>query len=388
MNVLVRIVALGCALGVLSVASIARAASVSWVPDADGAWITPTNWSSNPALPGAADDVAISLAGDRLITLSGGSTQTIKSLNSNERLLLSGSTLVVGTTAQLTNTLTLSGATLRGGAYTMSGGGSIIVQSGTFDGLTVNGPIDVTTLNNANVDVLNSLVLNNVMSLGKADGSAYGRAYFGLSTTSAGSLSGTGSVLFGGTTNNVLFNESNLAGAAGTFTIGSGILVHGKSGQVLNDYGNGTTINQGTIAADVSGGTFIVNNSNGSFVNQKTISAAAGTTMTIGALWTNAAGANVTATGATLNLGTNGFAWSNAGTITVDATTLNVAGNVTQAGLGTINRTGGTVNLNGTLTGNLALTAATGSWVLNQSATIRNGTYSATGGAVLLVQSG
>src|SRR5205085_389831 len=155
------------------------------------------------------------------------------------------------------------GATLRGGAYTMGGGGLIIVQSGIFDGLTINGSVDLTTVNNANVNVANGLVLNNVMSLGKADGSTYGRTYFGSNSTSAGGLSGTGSILFGATTNNILFNDSNLAGAAGTFTIGSGILVHGKSGQVLNSSGNGTIINQGTIAADVSGGTFIINNTNG-----------------------------------------------------------------------------------------------------------------------------
>src|SRR5258706_11265738 len=125
MNVVLRLLGVSCALCGVFFGSTALAASVSWVPDADGLWITATNWSSSPLLPGAGDDVTISLAGDRLITLSGGSTQTIKSLTSNERMLVSGSgtTLVVGTTAQLNNTLTLAGATLRGGAYTMSGGG-------------------------------------------------------------------------------------------------------------------------------------------------------------------------------------------------------------------------------------------------------------------------
>jgi hypothetical protein len=74
-----------CCCTLLMLGSAARAATVSWLPDADGLWITATNWSSNPALPGAGDDVTINVAGDRLITLSGGSSQTINSLVSNER---------------------------------------------------------------------------------------------------------------------------------------------------------------------------------------------------------------------------------------------------------------------------------------------------------------
>src|SRR3954466_16372012 len=122
-----RLLFFGCALGVfLSVA--AHGGTVTWVHDADGLWQTASNWSSTPALPGAGDDVTINVAGDRLITLSSG-TQSIKSLNDGERMLVSGSSTVlqVGTTAQLSNVLTLTaGGTLRGGTYTMSGAGSIV----------------------------------------------------------------------------------------------------------------------------------------------------------------------------------------------------------------------------------------------------------------------
>src|SRR4249920_2933961 len=98
-----RLLALGCALGVfLSVAVQGAGGAVTWVPDADGLWQTATNWSSTPALPGSGDDVVINVAGDRLITLSSG-TQSIKSLNDSERMLISGAgaVLQVGTTAQL-----------------------------------------------------------------------------------------------------------------------------------------------------------------------------------------------------------------------------------------------------------------------------------------------
>ncbi len=55
------------------------------------------------------------------------------------------------------------------------------------------------------------------------------------------------------------------------------------------------------------------------------------------------------------------------GTITATNSTVNLGGNFTLAGLGSFTRSGGTVNLTGTLnnTGTtLAFTAATGSWDL------------------------
>src|SRR4051812_8500932 len=126
-----RLLSFGCALGLfLSVA--AYGGSVTWVPDADGLWQTATNWSSTPALPGSGDDVTINVAGDRLITLSSG-TQSIKSLNSSEQILISGSVntvLQVLTTAQLNNTLTMTSGTLLGGTYNMSGQGSIVALGG------------------------------------------------------------------------------------------------------------------------------------------------------------------------------------------------------------------------------------------------------------------
>ena len=121
-------------------------------------------------------------------------------------------------------------------------------------------------------------------------------------------------------------------------------------------------MNQGTITADAAGGTITIGNSNGTFANQGTVSAANGGTLTI-----------------------NGN-WSNAGAMNVNAGTLNLGGTFTTAGLGLdgFTRTGGTVNINGVLTGDLPSTAATGTWNLN-GGQIRNGTVSATGGSSLVV---
>ena len=105
-------------------------------------------------------------------------------------------------------------------------------------------------------------------------GTLYGRVTFGSSGV-PGTLAGTGTVVLGGYgSNNTLVNNSNQSGAAGTLTIGSGITVRGKNGQIVNQFANGTILNQGTISADVSGGIVVLGSStNGSLINQGTLSA-------------------------------------------------------------------------------------------------------------------
>ena len=90
-----------------------------------------------------------------------------------------------------------------------------------------------------------------------------------------------------------------------------------------------------------------------------------------------------------INGGTLTFnnSWSNSGTLVQSGGTLYLNGNMTTAGLVTINRTNGTVYLTGVLNNTnatLALNAASGSWVLS-GGTVQGGTIAASGGAGLLV---
>ena len=64
---------------------------------------------------------------------------------------------------------------------------------------------------------------------------------------------------------------------------------------------------------------------------------------------------------ARINSDLNTLILSNTGTITTTDSTVNLGGSFTTAALGTFNRTGGSVNLVGLQTGNLALDATTGS---------------------------
>src|SRR5207237_4876350 len=90
-----------------------------------------------------------------------------------------------------------------------------------------------------------------------------------------------------------------------------------------------------------------------------------------------------TATGTTLTLGGS---WSNSSTLSVLGGTLNLGGSFTLAGLGTLTRSGGTVNLTGALdntSATLAFTATTGSWNM-LGGTLKNGTLTEAGGARLI----
>ena len=85
------------------------------------------------------------------------------------------------------------------------------------------------------------------MDLGNAAGSTYGQLFFNGTQT----LGGTGTVLFGKNGSNSVYET---AYRSSTLTIGSGITIRGSSGTIGSYYSSDTVVNQGTIAADDSGG--------------------------------------------------------------------------------------------------------------------------------------
>ena len=176
---------------------------------------------------------------------------------------------------------------------------------------------------------------------------------------------------------NSINNDSNLGGASGTLTFGPNITIHGGSGSIVNDFTTGSIVNQGAINADTSGGTIVLGSTNGSVSNQGSIEVINGASLTIADL-VNQSGATVTATGSTLMLGGS---LSNLGTITVTNSTVNLAGNFSQADLGTFNRSGGTVNVTGNVNGDLTLDAGTGSWNFLSGSSLSDGTLTQNDGA-------
>ena len=206
---------------------------------------------------------------------------------------------------------------------------------------------------------MNNLVLNGTLLLGNTDGSLYGRLYVGTLYSGSQTISGNATVLFGGSGNNGIYNYNNGNGVGATLTIAPTVTLRGKAGFLDNNYPLATIVNQGTISADVAGGQLSLGGT-GTFTNQATLSAFNGGTLSINGAWNSTLGS----------------------TITVNNSTLNLGGSFTQTGL-TLDRTGGTVNLVGTVTGNLVLDATTGAWNMAGGA-LHGGTLTETGVGQLL----
>jgi hypothetical protein len=305
----------------------------------------PSNWNTG-AVPGPSDDAVIPFTGIT-VTHSTGS-DLIHSLTSQGVFVLSGGSLSVAATVLVDNTFTLSGGTLANATVEV---GTTITAAGTtatLSGVTLEGDLDMANESGVFVNVVNGLTLDGTARLGTASGSTFGLFLFGGVQT----LGGSGTVLFGGSVNNLM-----QVNAGATLTLGPDLTVRGSSGTLGNA---GTVINQGTIAADTARGTLTVSGSG----------------------WSNA-GTLEALNGATLILTSN---WSNIGLISETDATLNLGGTFTTAGLGTYSRSGGTINLTGTLdntSSTVALDDTTGPWNL-RGGTLVGGTVSEAGNGVLV----
>ncbi len=313
------------------------AATISWV-GGSGDWSTAANWSGGQ-LPGTNDDVMIASASSITVTHSSGA-HVVRSVQSEEAFTLSGGTLTVSNTVRVDNApFTLSGGTLRA-ATVLPGtnGASVLVSSGTVDGVTMQAGIDVGNFYyEAFLTVTNGLVLGGTLQLGNSTNSYYGIVNFAGNQT----LGGNGMVVFGSGTCNAL--RLGLAGT--TLTIGPGITVAGQSGQIgystcYGGFQNVSVINQGTILASVTNASVVIN-------------------------------ANLT----------------NSGTLSSLNSTLSLGGTNSLATLGTLQVSNSTVILTGTFinTNNtLWVNELGGTWVLN-GGKIAGGSVVATNGAMLAV---
>ena len=335
--------------------------TATWKNPAGGDWSVPSNWTSG-TVPGVNDDVVIDVP-SALVTITHSSgTDTVKSLVSNENLTLSGGSLTVTTTVQVAGTFTLSGGTLAGATVVTGTTLKGTTSGGTLSNVTLQGNLDLTGAANVRVNVSGGpLTLSNAtVSLGDGGGN-YGLLIF---SDDAAALAGSGSVVFANGFQGV-YNTLQENASGGTLTIGPGVTVHGGSGSVgynanWGGFANVSVVNQGTIAAD-GPGTLTVNGTN----------------------WTSSGA--LRASGGTLALSGT---WSSTGTLGESGATLNLGGSFTTAGLNlaSFTRSGGAVNLTGTLNNSgsvLPLSAATGSWSL-LGGTVSGGTVSVSGGAALV----
>ena len=154
----------------------ALAGTVIWNVNASGLWTAPTNWSSNPALPGPADDVLINQSNPITVTLSHGA-QTVNSLIDNNTLSLnSGANLTVGSGLQVNGAFQLNGGALQNTTLSVAPSAVVNFINGTLANDTLSGNITQTgcvtltgtVTNNANWTQSssgNSLNISNITTL-------------------------------------------------------------------------------------------------------------------------------------------------------------------------------------------------------------------------------
>ena len=261
----------------------------------------------------------------------------------------------------------LLGCTITGGTLVSTGGTLVGTNSiSVIDGVTLDANLDMMSVNGAQVTIKNTVTLVNgrTISVGAADGSTYGYLNFtpGAGNMAKLSTSGSASVVFGSSTNNLIRD----AAASTAMTIDSGITVTGGAGTIYATYTSSTLTIAGIIDATTSSQTVTV----GYQYTANPITIASGGIV-------RASGGILTMTGT----------WANSGTIALSSGTVNLDGTFgyTSVQNGRWNRTGGTVNIMGSLTiggGNtLTHTAAMGVWRLLGS-TITGGTLASTGGTL------
>jgi hypothetical protein len=371
-----RLLVLPMALAMIGLAPETQAANFScnWNANANGSWLTSALWSScNGAFPnnggGNTFDATIDIN-------TGPFTVDLNSPVSIGTLTISQNTLNNSSTLTTSGGVTLGYAgTLLGGTYVGSGGTAVSVAPGaygTLDNVTLHGNLDLSA-SSAFAYFANGLSVKDV----------------GGSNPGVINVTGNGAWLQSQSTQTLDNATVHLGGAAGVSSIysGAGTLTLGPSLQLLADgvgsyayvYG-GPIVNNGSIAFSNGSPSNYVYPSE--FTNNGTITVAAATSLTMqSTTLTNTATGNITgADGSTIQFGNaaasnagtitmNGagsttvlqmgyagnpgnqpyYQWTNTGTINVTDTDLLLGGYFTQADVGTINRSGGTVKLNGFL---------------------------------------
>ena len=268
-----------------------------------------------------------------------------------------------------TGPLHVNGGTVQGGTITDNSGngadGVIVAETSTLDGVTLHGNLDVTS-SGAVLNVLDGLTLGgSIVSIGNASGAAT------LSFAGTELLGGTGTLVFSNAANSL--NDST---SGSVLTIGPNITLHGSSATI----GGAAIVNHGAIEADTPGGA--ITNNPTTFTNQGTIEASGGGSLsvtgltghlgtailsdtagtasslsvsgagytvdhdfnvssgeTLSLLGSFSSSANITATGATLNLGTpnSTTAWS-MGTLNATNCTINLGGQPSALNVGNHHR--------------------------------------------------
>jgi hypothetical protein len=246
--------------------------------------------------------------------------------------------------------VTVSGGTIStsgGGSYQFSNSGGNYLSGVTF---ASGSAIDMASTNSL-ARVTNGMTLNGTISV-----NSNSRLNFEGDQT----LSGSGSIVLGSAGSNII----GIDGGNKTLTVASGVTIRGENGsiglgQLVNGSGN-TLVNNGTIAADVAGGTITLLGLGGGITNNGTISASNGGTLALQSNLTGGTGSQlvagagsvisqqgVTISGIVNTSGSGNLRPTNSGNNYLSGVTLN--GSLDMASATALERVVGNLVLNGTI---------------------------------------
>ncbi|MFN0057961.1 MAG: beta strand repeat-containing protein [Planctomycetota bacterium] len=325
-----------------------------WLHPGDGSWHEASKWSGG-VVPGSGVAVLIpDYPGTPTITVSQ-SNPSCASIVNHELLRLQASTLTVAGNIVANGGVTLAGGTLIGATVQPGAGGQGVTATssgGTLNGVTLVAPVSIPA--GASITSTNGLTLAGAtITLGSAP-VGHSHLYFSGTQT----LGGSGEIVM--QEHAVYTRYLALLGTGTSLTIVPGITVRGASGE-FSATGAQNFYCLGTIRSEVAGRTITLQR----VQNSGLISAI---------------------NGSTIQFAGN---WSNAGTISQIASTVNLGGNFTLSGFGSFTRSGGTVNLTGNLNlggGTRTFDTTSGSWNF-VGGTVQNGTLSGTSGQGLVATS-
>lgn len=342
----------------------ATSVTIRWAVHKSGDWSVPSNWEPR-GLPGPSSNVIIDVPETITVSVLSGA-HTILSLQSNEGLVLSGGSLSIASTSEISAPLTISGGTLAG-----------------LGNVTVHGPMSWTggtMKDNAHTTALGGLAVS-----GTGTKSLVGRT---LDNAGMATWSGTGTLQMSG---DAVFN--NLMGA--TFDVrndvhlvqGSGSGVFNNAGTLHKMSGTGTTMiepvfnNSGVVEANLGTLALQEGSSSGAFEAQAgaALRFAYGT-HELGAPSRVTGGGEISFTGGTVNIG---------GTYQVTGTTRITQGTANFSGLPAT--TGDLILSNGILAGSSDFTITSfGSWsggtISGSGHIVNNAEMEMTGGEKTLMQ--
>jgi len=304
----------------------------AWKAAVSGNWTDPTKWSAGH-VPLASEDVTINVAGTYTVTIP-----TITPFPT----YFANSLKVGGATG--TQTLSIGIAALKvTGAFNLGAGDAINLNGGRLLSSAVAGTNDQTD---------GTITLN---------GTSTWQSILGVG---AANMIGAGSINFAVGGPNSL-SENAIQGS--TFSLGAGMTLHGKGGQIT-----GTFTNKGTI--NIEGGSTDVWYFN-TFTNQGTVTSASGAQVQIYGL-NNASGHTMSFTGGSVLFRGNSF--TNAGTI--NATNAKLTYGMVFTSAGNVHRTNSPVLFAGQLNGGnkpFVTSDAAGPWTW-AGGTLISGSYDPT----------